>query len=260
MPRRIIDISVALENDIPADPPIMRPAIRYTDHHEGFAAFAQLLPGLKKEDLPDGEAGAIESVELTTHNGTHLDAPYHFHSTMNRSERAATIDQVDLNWCFQPGIKLDFRHFPDGYVASAADVEQELTRIGHKLKSLEIVLVNTRAGARYGRPDYLDSGCGMGYEATMYLLERSVRLTGTDGWSWDAPFSYTVKRYMATGIAKLFGKDTKPAGISAIATWRNCTTWRRCLRIISSLCVFRRKYEVRRPGGPGLSQFWTMRY
>ncbi|MGN5478579.1 hypothetical protein ACTMU2_20885 [Cupriavidus basilensis] len=28
----------------------------------------------------------------------------------------------------------------------------------------------------------------MGLDATMYLLEHGVRLTGTDAWSWDAPF------------------------------------------------------------------------
>ena len=55
-------------------------------------------------------------------------------------------------------------------------------------KPLEIVVVNTRAGSRYGQNDYVNAGCGMGYEATMYLLERGVRLTGTDAWSWDAPF------------------------------------------------------------------------
>jgi kynurenine formamidase len=38
----------------------------------------------------------------------------------------------------------------------------------------------------------------MGYEATMYLLERGVRLTGIDGWSWDAPFVYTAKKYAET--------------------------------------------------------------
>jgi hypothetical protein len=31
----------------------------------------------------------------------------------------------------------------------------------------------------------------MGREATLYLLERGVRVTGTDGWSWDAPFVHT---------------------------------------------------------------------
>ena len=60
---------------------------------------------------------------------------------------------------------------PDGYVVTAAEVEAELKRIGHELKPLEIVVVNTRAGSRYGNNDYVNSGCGMGYDATMYLLE-----------------------------------------------------------------------------------------
>ena len=75
-------------------------------------------------------------------------------------------------------MKLDFRDFPDGYVATAADVEAELTRIGHELRPFEIVVVNTRAGSRYGQPDFVSTGCGMGYEATMYLLERGVRRDG----------------------------------------------------------------------------------
>ena len=58
-----------------------------------------------------------------------------------------------------------------------------------------IKLVNTSAGTRYGQPDYVGKGCGMGRDATLYLLERGVRLTGTDAWSWDAPFSYTAQRY-----------------------------------------------------------------
>ena len=106
-----------------------------------------------------------------------------------------TIDQVPLDWCFQPGVKLDFRHFASGYVATAQDVEAELARIGHALKPLEIVLVNTAAGAKYGDADYVDFGCGMGREATLYLTERGVRVTGIDGWSWDAPFSFTAQRY-----------------------------------------------------------------
>ncbi|MFY2790650.1 cyclase family protein [Rhodococcus sp. MALMAid1271] len=44
------------------------------------------------------------------------------------------------------------------------------------------------------RPD-VESGCGMGRDATLYLLERGVRLTGTDAWSWDAPFVHTAARF-----------------------------------------------------------------
>jgi kynurenine formamidase len=128
---------------------------------------------------------------------------------MNRGERAIAIDEVPLEWCFQPGVKLDFRHFDDGYVVTARDVEAELARIGHRLRALEIVMVNTRAGSRYGNDDYVNAGCGMGYEATMYLLERGVRLTGTDAWSWDAPFVYTAEKYRATGDARLIWEGHK---------------------------------------------------
>jgi len=40
-----------------------------------------------------------------------------------------------------------------------------------------------------------DRGCGLGREATLWLLERVVRVVGTDAWSWDAPFSFTRKRF-----------------------------------------------------------------
>ena len=49
----------------------------------------------------------------------------------------------------------------------------------------------------------------MGYDATMYLLERGVRLTGTDAWSWDAPFVHTAKRYAATHDAALIWEGHK---------------------------------------------------
>ena len=198
MTRRLIYISVPLQNDVAADPPGGGPRIEYVDHQQGLARMLGFFPGLKAEDLPDGQGWAVEQVALSTHNGTHLDAPWHYHPTMNGGERSWTIDQVPLEWCFQPGVKLDFRHFPDGYVVGAGDVEAELKRIGHQLRPLEIVVVNTRAGLRYGEPDYVASGCGMGYEATMYLLERGVRLTGTDGWSWDAPFVHTARKYAET--------------------------------------------------------------
>ncbi|MEX0344279.1 MAG: cyclase family protein [Rhizobiaceae bacterium] len=199
MPRRIVDLSVALEADIISDPPPMLPNITYIDHQQSAEQVMQFFPGLTKDQLPGGEGWAVEMLQIATHNGTHLDAPYHYHSTMNNGERAITIDEVPLEWCFNPGVKLDFREFDDGYVVSAYDVEAELKRIGHELQPLDIVVVNTSAGAHYGMDDYLMKGCGMGREATLYLLERGVRVTGTDAWSWDAPFAFTAKEFAKTG-------------------------------------------------------------
>jgi kynurenine formamidase len=198
MSSRIIDLSVAIDAAVVADPPMMQPQLRYFSHRETAGQVASFFPGLTQEDLPGGEGWAIEQVQLTTHNGTHLDAPWHFASTMNRGERAWTIDEVPLDWCIGPGVKLDFRHLLDGHVATAAEVAAELDRIGHALQPRDIVVVNTRAGAAYSTPGYLEAGCGMGREATLHLLERGVRVTGTDAWSWDAPFAATARRWLAS--------------------------------------------------------------
>jgi kynurenine formamidase len=209
MPRQIIDLSVALENDVAADPPGRGPHIEYRAHKDTVQEIAGFFPGLRPEDLPDAEGWAAENIKLSTHNGTHLDAPYHFASTMDRGKRAITIDEVPLDWCFKPGVKLDFRHFADGYVATPADVDTELARIRHSLQPLDIVVVNTAAGAAYGAPDYVSRGCGMGRAATLHLLERGVRVTGTDGWSWDAPFVHTREKYLMTHDASLIWEGHK---------------------------------------------------
>src|SRR3954464_12434061 len=100
MPRRFVDLSIFLENDVVSDPPAFAPKIQYFSHENTFEQIAPFFPGLRKEDLLDGEGWAVETVQLSTHNGTHLDAPYHFHSTMNaksgEKERAIAIHEVPL--------------------------------------------------------------------------------------------------------------------------------------------------------------------
>ena len=195
-----IDLSIPIENDVASDPAPYGPKITYYKHKETFGQMSPFFPGLKQDQLPDGEAWAVETLELSTHNGTHMDAPWHYHSTQDAaleggSRPAMTIDQLPLEWCQKPGVKLDFRDKPDGYVVTAQDVDDELARIDHKLAQFDIVLVNTRAGSRYGEDDYIHAGCGMGRDATLRLAEQGVKIVGTDAWSWDAPFSHTAKRW-----------------------------------------------------------------
>lgn len=210
MARKFVDLSIYLENDVITDPPFMRPKIEYQTHRETVKEAQTFFPGVEADEYPGGEGfAAAEWVSLSTHNGTHLDAPWHFHPTMNGGERAITIDEVPLDWCFRPGVKLDFRHFPHGHVVTALEVEEELKRVNVELQELDIVLVNTAAGKAVGDPNFVNIGCGMGYEATMYLLERGVRVTGTDAWSWDAPFSYTAQKVKETGDKSLIWEGHK---------------------------------------------------
>src|SRR4029077_16949043 len=82
---RIVDLSVAIKAGIASEPPSMLPRIKYLDHHDGAKEFMAWFPGLKAEQLPDGEGAAMEEITFTTHNGTHLDAP---NSTSGKSPTA----------------------------------------------------------------------------------------------------------------------------------------------------------------------------
>lgn len=206
---RMLDLSVSLDNNPYTDPPPLLPKIDYMDHQQGWPEVAAMFPGLRKEDLPGNESWAAERLSITTHSGTHMDAPWHYASTTDGGKPAYGIDELPLEWCLKPGVKLDFRHLPDGYVVSIADVEAELRRIDHEIQPLEIVVINTRAGSLFGQPGYLDAGVGMGRDATLYLLEKGVRVVGTDAWSWDAPFKFTRERFAQTGDASIVWEGHK---------------------------------------------------
>ncbi|MDX9875361.1 MAG: cyclase family protein [Spongiibacteraceae bacterium] len=207
--RRFIDLSVTLENNPYTDPPPLLPKIEYMNHKEGWPEMAAMFPGLEQHQMPDGEAWAGEFITLTTHSGTHMDAPWHYASTTDGGKPAWGIDELPLDWCLRPGVKLDFRDKPDGHVVTAAEIQAELERIGYQLQPLDIVLVNTAAGAVFGKPEYLDTGCGIGREGTLWLLEQGVRVVGTDAWSWDAPFSHTRRKFEETGDPSIIWEGHK---------------------------------------------------
>lgn len=211
MGRRYVDLSMTLSNDVISDPPFLKPQIDYETHRDTRYQLANFFPDANIDGMIGGEPFcASEWVRLTTHSGTHVDAPWHYHARQDASapggpRPAQTIDEMPLEWFFNPGVKLDFRHRPDGYVITAADIAAELQRIDHDLRPLDIVVVNTAAGMALANndPAYVSRGAGVGYEGTMYLLERGVRVTGTDAWSWDAPFSHTAEKVRQTGDASL---------------------------------------------------------
>src|SRR6187399_3171289 len=104
----IIDLSVALEHQAPGE--LMPPKIEYVTHAEGGAAAVRRIFGCKAEDLvySSGQGWAVEELVTGSHTGTHVDAPYHY-GAMSGGKPARRIDEVPLEWCFGPGVVLDFR-------------------------------------------------------------------------------------------------------------------------------------------------------
>ena len=202
---KLVDLAVTLDNS-PIYPAGHRPKIEYRDHKAPFenGDFHAAFPGMGPEDMPGGESWATERIVLGTHTGTHMDSPWHYHSTTDRALpsgeiKSPGIDEVPLEWCYGAAVKLDFSRFPAGYVVTAKDVEDELKAIGYDLKPLDIVLIATGGDKHYGMEDYENAHCGMGREATLYLTERGIRVVGTDGFGWDAPFAAMTELYRKTG-------------------------------------------------------------
>src|SRR5215210_4824355 len=110
---RVIDLSAPIAQTPSDAPPLMRIDIDYAAHAEG-AGVIEAGFGVPPRLLRNGEGWAVETItNLGTHNSTHVDAPWHYNSTL-RGERAQTIDELPLEWFFAPGVRLDFTDKADG--------------------------------------------------------------------------------------------------------------------------------------------------
>ncbi|WP_443862819.1 cyclase family protein [Fusobacterium ulcerans] len=196
--RKIIDLSIAVEAGLPSDPPNQIPQIKYCNHKDTAAEMAGFFGDATIEDLPEGNGWAIEFINISTHSGTHVDAPYHYYPTMNNGERAWTIDEVPLDWFIGEGVVVDFRDKPDGYKVLPEDFENYFKKINYELKEGDIVLVMTGAADKWGTKAYLTAGCGMSKEATLWLTNRGIKVVGTDGWSWDRPLPLIAEEFNRT--------------------------------------------------------------
>lgn len=197
---RFVDLSMPIANNTQVDFGGGGPRVDYLDHKAGAAILSRMYGDVvEPKDLPDEEGFAAETVTLSTHAGTHMDAPWHYGRTMDGGKPAYTIDTVPLEWGFGPGVKLDFRGVPDGHVISAREIDAELERIGYALSPGDVVLINTRASEEVTSGRFVESGCGIGREATLHMIEKGVRTMGTDAWSWDAPFAHVGPRIKETG-------------------------------------------------------------
>jgi len=201
--KRFVDLSISIESGLPSDPEMMIPEIDYVDHAQGAEQMKDFFPGVKKEQLPDGLGWAVEFLRLTTHSGTHLDAPYHYHPSQDRGKPAMTIDEIPLEWCLSDAVILDFRHKGDGKRITVDDIKKELERIKYEIKPFDIVLVQTGADRYWGTAEYLVKGAGMDRESTLFLLEKGVKVVGIDAWSWDRPLPYLAEEFKKTGDPKV---------------------------------------------------------
>lgn len=200
---RFIDLSAPIRPDPQEIPEPFRTEIEFADHAHGAADIERMF-GVDSELLRDREGWAVETfLRFGTHNSTHVDAPWHYNSTV-AGERSKTIDELPLKWFHAPGVVLDFTAKADGDAVTAGEVEAALDRIGHELEPLDIVLIHTGRDASYGTLEYLGQGPGVTADATRWLYDRGVRVMGIDAWGWDRPLWMQAEDAKRSGEPGIF--------------------------------------------------------
>jgi len=191
---KIIDLSVPLEAS--ASEP-QRVEVTHHGHQESVSGMMNFF-GCNADDLPGGIGWAVDTLNLSTHAGTHVDAPWHY-APVSERKKSRTIDEMPLEWFYGDGVVLDMRHKPKGSVIEVEDLVSALRKIQYDLKPNDIVLIQTGTDQYWGKPEYFESGCGMGKASTLWLIEQGIRVMGTDAWGWDRPFWAIKEAFEKTG-------------------------------------------------------------
>jgi len=150
-----------------------------------------------KEEIPDGEMLSLEVVHSSVHMGSHVDAPFHYGSTCE-GKPAKQIMDVPLEWCYGPGVLLDFTHlkFPDAITKEHIIVA--LAKISYTLKPMDIVLIYTDGEKLLGTDDYVNKYVGMMPDAVEYLLDQGIKMMGIDTIGLDRPCFLMFKEFLTT--------------------------------------------------------------
>ena len=166
--------------------------IEHIDHKEMQKIRGAHL-GMKDSDFPDWGYCASDKVSLITHDGSHMDAPWHF-APMSEGKPSKTIDQIPLEWCYGDGVLLDFHHFERERPITPEDLKHALDKISYTLKPMDIVLIRTDGTKHWMEENYRNQGAGLTAEATLWLIDQGIKVTGIDSWTWDVPFDLMLKR------------------------------------------------------------------
>jgi kynurenine formamidase len=203
---RFVDLSVPIQEPVDGElvgalATNLAAKIQYRDHEELVPRAIEAF-GCAADDLPDGKAWASEVLTLTTHAGTHLDAPWHYFPTSEGSP-SKTIDEVPLSACFGDGVVLDLTAFGPGERVGRAAVQAAVEATGQPLSAGEIVLLRYDADLTFGTGRYWSEYPGLTADATVWLCDQGITTMGTDAVGFDRDFDSSKREFEETGDASL---------------------------------------------------------
>jgi len=172
MSKRIIDLTLPLENGLPAPGRLARPVIIPHTTHEDSKKFKQGTP----DDLLTFNTWYLGMID---HSGTHIDALSH------NDPEGLTVDQMPVEWFMGKAVCLDLRHVGDRGDITADDMEAAARKAGVKVDG-HIVLICSGINARHWPdPEICRMNPQITASATYWLHDHGSRVHGVEGPSTD---------------------------------------------------------------------------
>ena len=148
-----IDLTLEISNKLPSFPGSPKPE---------FISWAS-----KKSDGYN-----LELIFLSSHSGTHVDAPYHF------IDKGFTIDRIPLRRLVSEAILCRLKKGSDESITKKDILEFE-AKYG-KIKSGDSLIFETGWYHNLAQKDYFTKNPGLSENAAKYLAQRKVGLVGID--------------------------------------------------------------------------------
>lgn len=154
---KVIDITVPLSPELPVwpgDPQVrVEPVMR----------------------IASGDIANVSGVSLSSHTGTHVDAPWHF------IENGATLDDIPPERWVGPCVVVEIP-------AGAGRVEPEHLDAADLPSGTERLLVRTANSTLWqpGKRDFFERYVALSPAAARWIVDRSIRLVGIDYLSIEA--------------------------------------------------------------------------
>lgn len=119
-----------------------------------------------------------ELIFMSTHTGTHMDAPFHFHLSGKR------IDEIPVEKFVSNAVLLRIRKGARGYVTKDDIVKCERKA---KIRSGSAVIISTGWETHWTKSDYLKDNPGLSEDAAVYLASKKVSMVCIDTANIDHP-------------------------------------------------------------------------
>lgn len=167
---RFIDLTHTLQEGTPSFSPYIHRAMKSTDQGDFYNS---------------------NIIQMTEHQGTHMDAPYHIGGKKQ-------INEIPIHLCYGPCKVMDFTYKKNSEFVWPEDIKRYENKYGHIDKE-EIVLLNygwdsqwkiNKKNQQKGLSNFYKNFPGLSEDAASYFGDLGIKMIGTDTPTIDAYINF----------------------------------------------------------------------